>query len=133
MLYLTRGLQESIIINGNTEIKVVSVNRNTVKLAINSPRSVPVLRKEIYNSVVRANRNSSCNLGENGNSQTQQEQVQEQHVSATGHIEGDSNNSQGYQSEDHQRESYKKGRYQNEQQVSVDDMVDAFANITLPK
>ena len=133
MLYLTRGLQESIIINGNTEIKVVSVNRNTVKLAINSPRSVPVLRKEIYNSVVRANRNSSCNLGENGNSQTQQEQVQEQQASATGHMEGDSNNSQGYQSEDHQRESYKKGRYQSEQQVSAGDMVDAFANITLPK
>jgi len=132
MLYLTRGLQESIIINGNTEIKVVSVNRNTVKLAINSPRSVPVLRKEIYNSVVRANRNSSCNLGENSNSQTQQEQVQEQQASATGHMDGDGN-SKGYQSEDHQRESYKKGRYQSEQQVSADDMVDAFANITLPK
>jgi len=63
MLVLTRRLDESILIGDDIEIKIVQVRgtgpQAVVRLGISAPRSVTVLRKEIYDEVVAANRQSA--------------------------------------------------------------------------
>lgn len=51
MLVLTRKQNESIIINDNIEIEVLSVDGDQVKIGISAPSSVEVHRKEVYLSI----------------------------------------------------------------------------------
>ncbi len=55
MLVLSRKLEESIMIGDQIEIKVISVQGETVKLGITAPRSIPVHRKEIYEEIEKEN------------------------------------------------------------------------------
>ena len=55
MLVLSRKLEESIMIGDQIEIKVISVQGETVKLGITAPRSIPVHRKEVYEEIEREN------------------------------------------------------------------------------
>jgi len=55
MLYLVRKLDESIIINGNIEIKVIEVKGKSVKLGFEFPSSAQVLRKEVHDRIVAEN------------------------------------------------------------------------------
>ena len=55
MLVLSRKLEESIMIGDEIEIKVISVQGETVKLGITAPRSIPVHRKEVYEEIEREN------------------------------------------------------------------------------
>src|ERR1044071_7963035 len=48
MLALSRGEGQSIIIDGNIEVKIVKWSRSSVRLAIQAPRSVTVDRDEIW-------------------------------------------------------------------------------------
>jgi carbon storage regulator CsrA len=48
MLALARGEGQSIIIDGNIEVKIVKWSRSSVRLAIQAPRSVTVDRDEIW-------------------------------------------------------------------------------------
>jgi carbon storage regulator len=48
MLALARGEGQSIIIDGQIEVKVVKWSRSSVRLAIQAPRSVTVDRDEIW-------------------------------------------------------------------------------------
>lgn len=52
MLVLTRKLDERIIIAGNIEITVVSIDRGKVRLGITAPREIPVFRSELLDKVV---------------------------------------------------------------------------------
>jgi len=60
MLVLTRRLHESILIGENIEIQIVQVrgsgDQAVVRLGISAPADVRVLRKEVYDEVVAANR-----------------------------------------------------------------------------
>ncbi len=47
MLILDRKLGESIVIGGNIHVKVLSIQRNRVKLGITAPESVVILREEL--------------------------------------------------------------------------------------
>lgn len=47
MLVLSRKPGESIVINGNITIKLVSVRGDRIKLAIDAPREVVVKRAEL--------------------------------------------------------------------------------------
>ena len=47
MLVLSRKLNETIIINGDIRITVVGVRGNQVRLGIEAPNSVGILRKEL--------------------------------------------------------------------------------------
>jgi carbon storage regulator len=62
MLVLTRRLDESILIGNDIEIKIVGIrgsgDQAVVRLGITAPREVTVLRKEVYEEVVAANRQS---------------------------------------------------------------------------
>lgn len=55
MLYLVRKLDESIIINGNIEMKVVEIKGRSVKIGFEFPPSSSVLRKEIHDRIVAEN------------------------------------------------------------------------------
>lgn len=55
MLVLSRKEEESIIINDNIEIKIVSLRQDQVKIGIVAPRSVKIYRKELYDNIQREN------------------------------------------------------------------------------
>ncbi|MCH7543541.1 MAG: carbon storage regulator CsrA [Proteobacteria bacterium] len=56
MLYLSRKIGESVIINDNIEITVVQVRGKSVKLGFTFPADVSVLRREIYERIQEENR-----------------------------------------------------------------------------
>ena len=51
MLVLSRKPNESIIINGNVTVSVLRVDNENVRLGIEAPLEIPVLRKEIYEAI----------------------------------------------------------------------------------
>ena len=55
MLYLTRKVGESIIINENIELTIVEVRGKTAKLGITFPPEATVLRKELHDRIKREN------------------------------------------------------------------------------
>ena len=48
MLILSRKLNESIIIDGKIIVKVLRIDKDTVKLGIQAPPELPVHREEIH-------------------------------------------------------------------------------------
>ncbi len=56
MLYLTRKVGDSIIINDNIEITVVEVRGRSIKLGFTFPPEVSVLRRELYEKIQAENR-----------------------------------------------------------------------------
>jgi carbon storage regulator len=56
MLYLTRKIGESVIINDDIELTVVEVRGKAVKLGFTFPPTVSVLRREIYERIQEENR-----------------------------------------------------------------------------
>ena len=55
MLYLTRKIGESIVINNSIELTVIEVRGKTVKLGFDFPPDATVLRKEIYEKILAEN------------------------------------------------------------------------------
>ena len=55
MLFISRKLDESIIINNNIELKVLEIKGKTVKLGFNFPKEASVLRKELYDKIMAEN------------------------------------------------------------------------------
>ena len=51
MLVLTRKLDESIIINDDIRITVLNIRGNQVRIGVEAPQSVMVLREELYDRV----------------------------------------------------------------------------------
>lgn len=58
MLVLSRKLNESIVIDGDIRVTVVSVNGNQVRLGIEAPGSVPIFREELCGRPARRNNNA---------------------------------------------------------------------------
>jgi len=55
MLILTRKTNESIIIDDVTEIMVVDIKGDQVKIGIKAPKSVRIFRGEIYEEIQKEN------------------------------------------------------------------------------
>ena len=55
MLYLTRKIGESIIINNNIELTVVEVRGKAVKLGFVFPKEATILRKELHQKIMEQN------------------------------------------------------------------------------
>ena len=51
MLILSRRPGESLTIGDNITVTVVSINGNQIRLGVNAPREVRVLRDEIYKAI----------------------------------------------------------------------------------
>ncbi|MCE2510727.1 MAG: carbon storage regulator CsrA [Alphaproteobacteria bacterium] len=56
MLYLTRKVGESVIINDGIEVTVIEIRGKSIKLGFNFPADASVLRKEIYDRIQEENR-----------------------------------------------------------------------------
>lgn len=56
MLYLTRKIGESVMINDTIEVTVVEVRGKSIKLGFTFPQDVSVLRREIYDRIQAENR-----------------------------------------------------------------------------
>lgn len=59
MLVIARKKGESILIGDDIEITVVKLDGNTVKLSIDAPKSISILRKELYKEVTDENKKAS--------------------------------------------------------------------------
>jgi carbon storage regulator len=55
MLVLTRKVNQSIMIGDEIEIVVLEVRGEQVRIGVKAPRSVPVHRREIYDSIRQEN------------------------------------------------------------------------------
>ncbi|HEY8361933.1 MAG TPA: carbon storage regulator CsrA [Tissierellaceae bacterium] len=55
MLILTRKKDESIILDGKIEIKVVEIGEGKVKIGIEAPKDIDIVRKELYEKVEEEN------------------------------------------------------------------------------
>ena len=62
MLYLTRKVGESVVINGNIEVTVVEVRGRSVRLGFTFPADASVLRREIFDRIQEENR-AAANAG----------------------------------------------------------------------
>ena len=56
MLVLARKLNESIVIGEDITVKVVSVENGVVKLGIDAPREVSIIRSELIQEVTASNK-----------------------------------------------------------------------------
>lgn len=62
MLILSRKKEESLMIDGNIEIKVLEVINGSVKLGIIAPKEVQVHRKEVYDKIKLENEESASGI-----------------------------------------------------------------------
>jgi carbon storage regulator len=62
MLILSRKLNESIVIDGRIIVKILRIERDTVKIGIQAPAELPVHRQEVYDMIQR-NKQASLNAG----------------------------------------------------------------------
>lgn len=51
MLILTRKIGESVIIDGDIEVKVLGVHGNQVKVGVEAPATISVHRKEVQERI----------------------------------------------------------------------------------
>ena len=63
MLILSRKLNESIVIDGRITVKVLRIDKDTVKLGIQAPVELPVHREEIHD-VIQRSKQASLNAGQ---------------------------------------------------------------------
>ncbi len=59
MLVLSRKLEDEIWIGSDISIKVVDIGKGIVKLGINAPKSIEILRGELKREVENINKNSA--------------------------------------------------------------------------
>jgi carbon storage regulator len=59
MLVITRKPDQSIVIDGRIEVRILSIGRDGVRLGIQAPREVQVHRREVFEAIAEANRAAS--------------------------------------------------------------------------
>jgi len=58
MLVLKRKAGESIIVNENIEIKIIEIEEGRIKIGIEAPKDVSILRKEVLDEAHMENKQS---------------------------------------------------------------------------
>jgi len=59
MLILTRKVEQGIVINRDVLVRVLSIDGERVKLGVEAPRSISVLREELLAEVAGENREAA--------------------------------------------------------------------------
>jgi carbon storage regulator len=59
MLILSRKIDESILLGNDIRIKVVSIEKGVVKLGIDAPNNISILREELKIAVENANKEAA--------------------------------------------------------------------------
>jgi carbon storage regulator len=62
MLILSRKTNESIVINENITVKILSVEKGVVKLGIDAPSDISILRSELTEAVTHSNKEASFHV-----------------------------------------------------------------------
>ena len=65
MLVLARKLDESIILGDDITIKVISVDKGVVKLGIDAPKEISIIRSELLEDVKESNLAASKDVDAN--------------------------------------------------------------------
>ena len=55
MLVLARKLNESIVLSEDITVKIISIDKGVVKLGIDAPKSVSIMRNELLEDVKDSN------------------------------------------------------------------------------
>jgi len=64
MLVLARKLDESIVIGDNIVVKVVSIENGVVKLGIDAPKEISIIRDELIQEVKEKNIAAAASVDE---------------------------------------------------------------------
>lgn len=64
MLILSRKIDESILLGDDIRIKVISMEKGIVKLGIDAPNHVSILREELKLAVTDSNKKASQSVDE---------------------------------------------------------------------
>ena len=59
MLALSRKIGESIIIDNETEVVILDIKGDQVKIGVNAPKTIPIYRKEIYEQIQASNKEAA--------------------------------------------------------------------------
>ncbi|MEA1918729.1 MAG: carbon storage regulator CsrA [Campylobacterota bacterium] len=62
MLILSRKSDESIVINENITVKIVAIEKGVVKIGIDAPSEVSILRSELTEAVTHSNKKASFHI-----------------------------------------------------------------------
>jgi carbon storage regulator len=63
VLILTRKVEQGIVINNEVLVRVLSIDGERVKIGIDAPRSISVLREELLAEVAGENREAAARPG----------------------------------------------------------------------
>lgn len=55
MLILSRKIEESIVIDENITVKVIAIDKGSVKIGIDAPSNISILRSELLKEVEKTN------------------------------------------------------------------------------
>ncbi|OUM98885.1 MAG: carbon storage regulator [Paenibacillaceae bacterium ZCTH02-B3] len=66
MLVLRRKSGETVMLGDSIEVHVLAVEGDTVKLGFVAPRSVQILRKEVYEALMQENRQAGIEAAGTG-------------------------------------------------------------------
>lgn len=59
MLIITRKKGESLMLGDDIEITISKIEDGSVKIGINAPKNISILRKELYEQVQEENQNAA--------------------------------------------------------------------------
>lgn len=59
MLVLTRKIGETIVMGDNIVVKVVNIQGDNIRLAIEAPKDIKIYRGEIYDAIVAENKQAA--------------------------------------------------------------------------
>jgi len=65
MLVIARRIGEELKIGDNIVIKVINIDKNQVKIGIDAPRNVSILRMELIKEITNQNRLANNDTDEN--------------------------------------------------------------------
>lgn len=62
MLVVSRKIGESIVIGDNVEVSILDLSEGMVKIGIEAPKKIKILRKELFKEVEAENKESVKNI-----------------------------------------------------------------------
>jgi carbon storage regulator len=60
VLILTRKLEQGIVIDGQVVVRLLAIEGERVKIGVEAPRSIPVLREELLREVADQNHEAAA-------------------------------------------------------------------------